>query len=203
MKPRTLLILGAILALLFIWQSKQRNSVAVGGSGALPQLEFASEPQQTSTNAANFDVLGFHIKPIANFALHARILSRENYSRDTEAQLAPIDLALGWHRMAEPAIYQSLTISQSNRWYRYSWSSEPPIPPNEIIVSSANMHMIPANPAVLAVLEQAQSGKTIRLSGYLVEIKHDNGWQWRSSTSRSDSGGGACEVVYVQAAEVL
>ena len=31
----------------------------------------------------------------------------------------------------------------------------------------------------------------------LVAAQGDDGWQWRSSLSREDSGDGACELIYV------
>jgi len=33
--------------------------------------------------------------------------------------------------------------------------------------------------------------------GYLISIRGEDGWHWRSSLSRTDSGDGACEVVWV------
>jgi hypothetical protein len=36
----------------------------------------------------------------------------------------------------------------------------------------------------------------------LVEVRNNKGWFWRSSLTRSDSGNGACEVVFVEAAEI-
>ena len=104
--------------------------------------------------------------------------------------------------MAEPAVYEALNIRQGGRWYRYSWSDQPPIPPQEIIESSANMHMIAATPAVERALEQARRGKFIRITGKLVEVTHPSGWRWTSSLTRSDSGANACELVFVESAQV-
>jgi hypothetical protein len=100
--------------------------------------------------------------------------------------------------MANPNVSDRLDISQSGRWYHYRWGAEgPPIPLNQIIRNSANMHMIPADRGVADALAQVRSGDIVRLNGWLVKIDGDDGWHWRSSTTRNDSGGGACEVVYV------
>ena len=53
------------------------------------------------------------------------------------------------------------------------------------------------------VTEQAKAGKMIKLKGLLVEVTHPKGWRWRSSLSRSDSGDGSCEVIFVEAAEIV
>jgi len=37
----------------------------------------------------------------------------------------------------------------------------------------------------------------VSLEGYLVEIAGPEGYHWRSSLSRDDTGGGACEVMWV------
>jgi hypothetical protein len=138
------------------------------------------------------------VTPLAGFSLQARVLSREDYSLGDETKYSPTDLALGWGPMANPSVSDRLGISQDNRWYHYQWGPEgPPIAPDQIVRSSANMHMIPSNPGVADSLARVRSGDTVRLDGWLVEIDRDDGWHWRSSTTREDSGDGACEVVYV------
>ena len=47
---------------------------------------------------------GYQIRPLAQFAVRARVLGREDYRMDKEADLSPIDLALGWKQMADPAV---------------------------------------------------------------------------------------------------
>jgi hypothetical protein len=74
---------------------------------------------------------------------------------------------------------------------------DPPLPLDEIIRSSANMHMIPADPRVAAQLHGIRRNDRVRIDGWLVRIDADDGWRWTSSLRRDDSGGGACELVYV------
>lgn len=144
-----------------------------------------------------FTVSGASAIPLAGFSVAARVLSREDYSRDREATYAPIDLALGWGPMRDPAVLSRLDISQSGRFYRYRWSGDAPIPAREIVRSSANMHMVPANTAIHTALQAIDAGDEVRIDGWLVRIEASDGWRWRSSLTREDSGAGACEVVYV------
>ncbi|RZA21253.1 MAG: hypothetical protein EOP93_03585 [Lysobacteraceae bacterium] len=137
------------------------------------------------------------MRPLAGFSVEARVLSREEYRTGREADFSPLDLALGWGRMTEDAVLSHLEISQSSRWYRYRWKDAPPIPLREIVHSSANMHMIPADDAVAAALGRIERGERVRIEGWLVEVQTNDGWRWRSSLTREDSGGGACELVYV------
>jgi hypothetical protein len=137
------------------------------------------------------------LTPLAGFRIEARVLGRRDYSRGRESDLSPTDLALGWGRMREDGVLDALDISQSGRWYHYRWSDTPPIPPEEIVRSSANMHFIPADDIAARELAQVEEGDRVRVEGWLVEAVASDGWTWRSSLTREDSGDGACELVYV------
>lgn len=165
-------------------------------SEAEPPLQ--RHPAATST----FEVNGYEMRPLQAFALKARVLSVAHYRIGREADLSPTDIALGWGRMADPAIDEKLSISQSGRWYYWRYSGAPPLPPREIATSSANMHIIPASREVARALAEVEKGKTVSLRGYLVEARARDGWSWRSSLTREDTGNGSCEVVFVQALEV-
>lgn len=162
----------------------------------------ADSPVQEATSQAAFEFRGYQVKPLATFAVRARVLSREDYYVGKEAELSPLDLALGWKRMADPAVYEALNITQGGRWYRYTWRDQPPIPLQEIIESSANMHMIAATPVVERALKKARAGAYIRITGRLVEVTHPSGWRWTSSLTRSDSGANSCELVFVESVQI-
>jgi hypothetical protein len=162
------------------------------------------EPRQPSQADDAPVVLGdFQLTPLADFELEARVLSREDYSFGTESNLSPIDLALGWGRMSDSAVIDKLEIGQSARFYHYRWRDQPPIPPGEIVRSSANMHLIPADDAVARDLDRVRVGQVVSLRGRLIEARRADGWHWRSSLTREDSGAGACELVLVDAISAL
>ena len=200
-----LLLAGSLAALL--WAGNRSPSVprvqALAGQPSFSCISIPPaspvEPRQTGVPArmGPFQHGDFLIEPLAGFSIEARVLGREDYRFDPGASLSPTDLALGWNAMARPEVYRQLDISQSGRWYRYRWDEQgPPLPPDEIVRSSANMHLIPANEAVAKALARVRPDQTVRLQGWLVEARRDN-YTWRSSTTREDSGGGACELIYV------
>ena len=138
----------------------------------------------------------------AYFELTARVLSREDYAWDAEAKLAPEDLALGWGRMSDSAVLAQIDISQSGRFYY--WRTQTwPIPRNEIERSSANMHMIPADAGVRGALKRVRKGQLVHIEGFLVDASGPNGWRWKTSMTRHDTGAGACELVYVESVQVV
>ncbi len=157
----------------------------------------SQQPLQNSTNSSNFNLNGYAITPLESFEIEARVLSTEHYSFDREADLAPVDLALGWGKMSDEAILKDIKISQSNRFY-YWHVEEFPIPRREIETHSANMHMIPADSNIEKTLKSIKSGQIVKLNGYLVQANAADGWHWKSSLTREDTGNGACELVYVK-----
>jgi hypothetical protein len=144
----------------------------------------------------------YRIQPVAEFSLTARVLSTESYHTGREADLSPVDLALGWGPMSDSAVLDQLQISQGNRFYFYRWSNAPPIAPVDIVEHSANMHMIPATDDIKHRLGEVRTGQVVALQGYLVRVQAADGWHWNSSMTRSDSGNGACELVWVTALSV-
>jgi hypothetical protein len=204
---RNALIACVLLAAVGWWYSEHSprrvdapGGVATASGCPLPPLVGSdAAPLQSDVPDAMppFALQAATLQPLAGFSADARVLSREDYRMGREADLSPTDLALGWQRMREDAVLSQLDISQSSRWYSYRWQDQPPLPPDEIARSSANMHMIPANDDVAAALAGIHAGDRVRIDGWLVEASAADGWRWRSSTTRDDTGAGACEVVYV------
>lgn len=162
-----------------------------------------NDPVQTALDAAvtPIAIAPFTLTPRAQFSLTARVLATESYRVDEGAALVPEDFALGWGRMSDSAVLAHIAISQSGRYYHWR-VREFPIPRREIETHSANMHLIPADAGVRAQLARVRVGQLVSLDGYLVDASRPDGWQWRTSLSRDDTGGGACELFYVTMAQV-
>lgn len=144
---------------------------------------------------------GYLIVPLAEFQAQARVLSARHYDKDREAALVPVDLALGWKRMSEDNVLDSINIRQDGRFYFWKTNAFP-IPRAEIESQSTNMHLIPADSIIEESLKSVQPGEIVVFTGYLVEVQGKDNWRWRSSLTRKDTGDGACELVYVTSFEV-
>ena len=190
-----------------LWWAAHRNSApmaatAAGGAvdacRALQVPASLGEAWQSPQAAPPFRIGDATITPVAGFSVAARVLSREDYHFGRESRYSPTDLALGWGPMSAPGLAGRLQVSQGGRWYRYRWGGEgPPLAPSEIALNSANMHMVPADAAIAARLAMVHAEQAVRIDGWLVNIDGDDGWRWRTSTTRADAGTGACEVVLV------
>lgn len=158
-----------------------------------------TEPRQTDASDRSIVRHGdYALQPLADFDIEARVLSREDYTFDAGAALSPTDLALGWGRMSDSAVIDALDIRQSVRFFTYHWSDAPPIPPEEIVRSATNLHAIPADAGIARELGRVRVGDVVELRGRLVEASRADGWRWRSSLSRTDSGAGACELMLIE-----
>jgi len=170
-----------------------------------PGVLIAADPVQSDPlpNEATFDCGPFHLLPLAQFALEARVLHRKIYRFDRQAALAPVDLAVGWGPMSDQRVLDQLRISQSARFFWYEWKGVPPLEPNEIVTHATNLHLIPSDDAIAARCKSLRAGELIHLSGKLVQATGPGIGTWRSSLNRTDSGNGACELVWVEELEEL
>lgn len=188
----------AVLIAGFLLYSHQSNSwINYDKSVTVSKL-----PVQVETTKAPFEYKGFTLTPLAAFQIEARLLSKRKYLLGNEAKLAPVDYALGWGPMSNHNVLKEIDISQSNRWYFYQYKI-PPISPDEIITHSGNMHLIPATASIARKIKSIRRGEIIALKGYLVNVSAKDGWHWHSSLSRTDTGSGSCEVVWVEELEKL
>ena len=164
-----------------------------------PGILVSEDPRQVDISGRSWDRGDTHFEALAQFDLRARVLSTSHYYFDAESIVSPVDLALGWGRMSDSSVIDGLSIGQGRRFYfwRPRYGHPLPIPMNEIITHSSNMHMIPANDGVKKKLLDVRAGEVITLNGYLVLVTRPNGWRWKSSLSREDTGMGACELVWV------
>ena len=191
---RWLLLAIALVAAWYVWPSREvRHAPGAVAAGAPVQRDLRGVGPRLSR-------AGYEIRPLAHFEIEARVLGVERYRFGREAELSPVDLALGWGRMSDSAVLERITISQGQRFY-YWRTPEFPIPRREIETSSANMHMIPADAAVARRLDDVRRGQIVRISGYLVEARGADGWRWTSSLTRDDTGHGSCELVWVEQLE--
>ncbi len=175
--------------------------VAYVGSSANSVAPNQTDIQQAHGNSAEFKLNDYSVKPLQDFNITARVLSTEHYAFDREADLAKVDLALGWGPMSDDAVLSKIDISQSNRFYYWHVDSFP-IPREAIESNSGNMHMVAADSQIEKTLKNIRPGQSVTISGYLIEATASDGWHWKSSLSRQDTGAGACELVYVKTISV-
>ncbi|TAJ55312.1 MAG: hypothetical protein EPN60_18245 [Nevskiaceae bacterium] len=191
----------ALLLALCAWQAGQwwRLRPVQQANGVL----VAEDPRQQPVEIDGFNYRDYRLSPRASYHLRARLLSRESYRLGREAELSPLDFALGWGVMSDNRVLDALEISQSGRYFWLRWGEAAPASETEMLRHAANTHLIPADDSVRRALARMRPGQVVALDGWLVDVAAKDGWQWQSSLTRSDTGAGACELLWVRSASVL
>ena len=168
-----------------------------------PGLTAPDQPRQTDlTSKKEWKVGEFKFEALAEYDIKARVLSRNNFSMGEESELSPFDLALGWGPMSDQSVIDKIDVSQRNRWYNW-YSDHLPIPIREVSLNSANVHIIPKDETIEEKFDKVYKGSLVEMKGYLVKVTKADGWRWISSLKRDDTGGGSCELFWVEEVYVM
>lgn len=198
---RFLRVLLFVLVAYLAWAQWQQRAVPVRTAEPIAPMQ----PVQQNLAAAEalvFSKKGYTLTAQASYSLEARLLRRKNYTFGREADLSPVDFVLGWGPMSANNLLEQLRIRQSGRFYYLRWQS-PAVHSSTVMHNSANTHIIPANSTVAKRVKAMRPGQVVRLEGYLVNVLAADNWYWHTSLSRTDTGAGACELFWVENAEVL
>jgi hypothetical protein len=140
----------------------------------------------------------------AEFDVTARVLRKEIYRIDGGANLAPVDLGLGWGQLSDTRIVDQLEFSQMGRflYWRPRNQATFPLTPQDTTAHAAQVHAIPANASIERTLRYLRPGQVVTLQGFLVDVRGPAGFAWNTSLSRTDTGDGACELMWIESVRV-
>lgn len=195
MNRRTWIVITCVVlfALLFVTRQSPRER----SDGILcPEAPVQEQPKSQK----HWKHLDYLIEPLAKFSISARVLLTDSFRWSPASDLSPIDLTLGWQEMSDSAVLRQIELWRGNRSYQWRVAT-PPIPLERIVQTSANMHIVPSTERIAQKLRSLTIGDVVYLSGYLIEARKADGFHWRSSLTRSDSGGGSCELFWVEKVE--
>lgn len=155
------------------------------------------EPRQRNLEKADKIHKGeFLITPLAEFEMTGRVLATESFFFERGSDLSPVDLTLGWGPLSDTALLEKIAFHHSDRYC--SWeTSDPSVDLAAVKTHSSNMHFCPADAAVASTLRRVRREDIVHFKGFLIKAEATDGWHWVSSLNRTDSGTGACELVWV------
>jgi hypothetical protein len=169
-------------------------------------IDVSQPPEQTAVDNADpirleADGYEFVITPLAHYVLRGVVVSSESYRTGWNSNLSPCDVAVVWGELAADDAWQKLAWSQSGRWYDWRWHGQQPFTNEEVVRSSSNTHVVPASSDLASAARSLTPGDIAELGGELVRIDGRKGqgkvW-WKSSLSRTDTGDGSCELLYLR-----
>jgi hypothetical protein len=175
------------------------------GVAARGPVDWRGDPVQTPTDREAFRIATpkglVSLQPRAAFDASGLVAGAERYRFDDGAFLVPLDVVLLWGHLPEKDWRRRIDYQQTGRFYLWT-ATETGVDSNYVQSHSSNMHLIPATPGVRRALLSLGRGDTLRLEGLLVDASTDTGMSWHTSLSREDGGAGACELVWVEEAQI-
>ncbi len=201
--PRGLGVLFLILFFCFLVSSCNRPEASGIESD---EIDISQEPIQMSvpseeeTTVIKVKKGEFKITPVAAYRIAALVVGKEPYSSGWNAKISPIDLGLVWGKLAEPDCRKYISYSQDNRWLSFNVKRDCPVDPSYVNSHASNNHIIPSTQNIWYAVKTIREKQKVVLEGFLVNVAGTyNGrtvW-WNTSRSRTDSGDGACEILFV------
>ena len=116
--------------------------------------------------------------------------------------LSPIDVGIAWDDLVDKENLKHLKWMETGTRYLYWKTKDTEWYQNYGDFSNkySNNHLIAKDSKIESLIKKIKKGDYIRLKGYLVNVFWDDGkeqFTWESSTTRYDTGMGACDVLYV------
>lgn len=199
---RTLFVLALIIAISIFGYATYKHS------GIVIQPELENAPVQEDaffTNPFSFDYkeTTYVVRPVQEYDISGLVVSHNGDLLGTQKNPIDLkDLCLIWGKNTETDNYKYMTF-WSDSW-TCSWMY-----PKDIMTFSlrdvSNNHLLAKDPKVRESIQNIQRGDQIRLKGMLVNywIEGEENNVRGTSLSRTDYGGSACELMFVESVEIL
>ncbi len=171
------------------------------------------EPQQSPTTEDDFTFsykgTNYEVTPVAEYELWGLVVTHNDtrefsdiYHNENSVDIK--DICVIWGKNLNSNNYQRV------KFYSEPWSCIYQTDSQEVYRkfsprALSNSHLLSDLPKVREKILSTKIGDQIHLKGMLVNYFPENSPSWvrKSSTSRDDTGNGACEVVFVEEYEIL
>jgi hypothetical protein len=198
MRRRLIGALMVIAVLLMAQSLLVDGGVSYQGSIAPPVQTELIPTEKLSIKGDEGDVA---IRLLAEYKLKGVVKAKKKYN-DYPSQISKYDIAIAWGDLNKEEYDEHIKYTQGSRWYYYNYSRDFPKNGSFIARNSANVHLVHSNEEILDKLRRIKRNDYVSIEGYLVEAIFPNG-PWRSSLTRTDTGNGACEILYVIKVDIV
>lgn len=176
-----------------------------------PLAVLAEEPEQRPASRRPFEVaqagVRYRVTPRYDYRLHGLVVSRRAHDGDRmlhrrwNDHLNVADVCVVWgDNLGDGLAEFEFWSGQFTCFFRTddsaAWRAFNP-------TQLANNHLLSDDPYLRKRIAALRVGDQIRLEGYLAEYSNDSGFRRGTSVTRTDTGNGACETVYVTDFQVL
>lgn len=179
------------------------------------RAEVQTDPLQRAIAIPAFNAhagkVDYSVAPVADYEITGLVVSRHDSGAwwdwihaASNDHLNVVDLCMVWGANAASGAYEKMSFSSGQFvCYYQSGDSDALAPAN--VRALSNNHLLTESPAIARRLRNVVVGDQIRLTGQLVSYSHNAGFAFTrgTSTTRDDTGNGACETLFVRDVEVL
>lgn len=202
---RALLLLGAA-GVLVSWLNWDRFPPALIKAPGLDE-EPRQQPIETEPFVRTVDTVDYRIRPLYDYALTGLVVSYKRFRRGIGIHerwgdyINVADVCVVWGENAHLDLnafdFWNLEFTCNYRTHdAQAWRAFDE-------AGIANNHLITEDPELKSRLGRLEVGDQIRLEGWLAEYGPVGGPVRGTSTTRTDTGNGACETVYLTDFEII
>ena len=200
--------LSAVFAVTFFTRNTFRNVDDIAPQLLKDPIQVETENPESITFAR--DGYEYVLTPLYDYEINGLVVGKMDYrvfSIDKYDSVFPGDLCLIWGPNVASAVYRNPVVrfSQDCRWCWVQWYGNVSFSMREL----SNNHMLINSKYLESKFNSILRGDQVKVKGKLVNVdaqipgKPESLIVWHTSTSREDTGGGACEVIYVEDIQVL
>ncbi|HBE88727.1 MAG TPA: hypothetical protein DDW67_06260 [Elusimicrobia bacterium] len=193
----------ALAALMFVsWRMSVDAYRSVPPSELLPAVK--GEPLQTELLSGDAapgcarDGYSWSFEPLYRYDITGYVFGVSHKLASELKGVMAADLGLLWGENARDGLYRHTKLRVRMDWFVASWKNGYHFNTD----AAANTHIVTCDPGVYEKIRSVRMGDQVRLRGLLVGVNISRGggaqrMTARSSVSRTDTRGGACEILYI------
>ena len=203
---RLLIAISFVTLLASFWN---RNELP-GRIQYLPQI--LEEPSQTGTRKPAFDVryngVNYRVEPQFEYDLVGMIVSYRHHDgesrmhRRANDHLNMLDVCVIWgdntanRRLNKIEFWNGIFTCNVSTRDQAAWDAFD-------MYQLSNNHLLSDNELIRDRVTDIRIGDQIRVTGYLASYESEDGGKRGTSTTRLDTGDGACETLYVERFDIV
>jgi hypothetical protein len=171
-------------------------------------------PLQTPTESSSFQIeaqgIRYTIEPLFEYQLDGVVVSLHDsdvfwdiyHAKDWKDFINLRDLCVVWGENVASGVFREMQYRNST-WTCWISTQDAGTAQRFAWDQLSNNHLLAHDATLAAKIKSAEIGDQIRLEGKLARYSHAGGFQRGTSVTRTDTGNGACETIYVDAFRIV
>ncbi len=141
------------------------------------------------------------MKFLARYRITGKVVAVQQI-RDRGSWMSAADVGIAWGKMADPDVDEYVRYGQRGRFLYYFPRPGLPVSIKYLQRHTSNNHILTTSNSMLNVVKNLIPGDEVTFDGYLVKLsgtgRRGHRFSWESSMRRTDTGDGACEIMYIE-----